>query len=419
MDTPAEPAFDEIAALAAKLCDAPMAMVNLIGQDRQFSKAKFGPVTSGPTLESSFCAKAILENDFLIIPDAAQDPRFNRDPLVVTAPHLRFYAGSALKTEEGLPIGALCVVDTRPRRLSQLQQETLSVLARQVMAQLDLRRARLERSAQLALTKTDEQNLGETQAELSDSEARFRNMADSTPVMMWVTDPTGSCTYLNRTWYEFTGQREEEALGYGWLDATHPDDKAAAEQTFMEANAAREPFRLEYRLRGADGGYRWAIDAATPRFSADGAYLGHVGSVIDINDRREAEEELRRAKSLLEAVMEAVPGVVYAKDRDGRMLAANRGTVELVGKPLPEIIGRTDREFLDDAAQADVVMANDARIMAENHIEALEEEVTYPDGRRAIWLSTKAPFRDPQGAIVGLVSDVTPVSHPAITRVLW
>ena len=94
------------------------------------------------------------------IPDAAQDPRFNRDPLVVTAPHLRFYAGSALKTEEGLPIGALCVVDTRPRRLSQLQQETLSVLARQVMAQLDLRRARLERSAQLALTKTDEQNLG-------------------------------------------------------------------------------------------------------------------------------------------------------------------------------------------------------------------------------------------------------------------
>ena len=238
---------------------------------------------------------------------------------------------------------------------------------------------------------------------LGESEARFRNMADHAPVMMWVTDPTGACTYLNRRWYEFTGQTQEEAGGLGWLEATHPDDKAEAERVFLEANAAQRPFRIEYRLRTADGSYCWAIDAASPRFSDDGRFLGYVGSVIDIDERRAAEEALRRASSLLAAVMEAVPGVVYAKDGDGRMLAANRGTVELVGKPIERILGRTDADFLDDPDQAAAVMANDRRIMEENRTEAIEEHVSYPDGTVATWLSTKAPFRDPLGKVVGLI----------------
>jgi PAS domain S-box-containing protein len=403
IDTPREAAFDEVAALAAKLCDAPIAVVNLIGDRRQFFKAEVGLGVRETPFDSSFCAKAILEQDFLLVPDATQDVRFSCNPLVVSDPQLRFYAGALLKTEDGFVIGTLCVLDYRPRQLSELQQDALRVLARQVMAQLELRRALQERSRQLAAAEASEQRLRHTQIELADSEARFRNMADNTPVMMWVTDPDGYCTYLNRVWYEFTGQKEEEALGYGWLDATHPDDRLVAEQVFIEANAARRPFRAEYRLRRFDGAYRWAIDAASPRFSTDGEYLGYVGSVIDIDERREAEDALRHASTLLAAVMEAVPGVVYAKDQDGRMIAANRGTVELVGKPLTEIIGYTDKDFLDDPAQGEEVMINDARIMAENRTEVLEEVVSLPDGRAATWLSTKAPFRDASGTIIGLV----------------
>jgi PAS domain S-box-containing protein len=410
MDTPREAAFDEVAALAAKLCDVPIAVVNLIGDRRQFFKAEVGLGVRETPFESSFCAKAILEQDFLLVPDATQDPRFDCNPLVVGEPHLRFYAGALLKTDEGLPVGTLCVLDYRSRQLTELQQEALRILARQVMTQLELRRALAERSRQLEAAEAGEQRLRLTQADLVDSEARFRNMADNTPVMMWVTDAKGYCTYLNKIWYEFTGQSEGEALGYGWLNATHPEDKPLAERAFIEDNAAQRPFRAEYRLRRADGTYRWAIDAASPRFGADGEYLGYVGSVIDIDERRESEDALRRANTLLKAVMEAVPGVVYAKDRAGRMIAANRGTLDLVGKPLAEIIGRTDKEFLDDPAQGEAVMANDARIMAENRTEALEEEVSFPDGRRATWLSTKAPFRDAHGAVVGLVGSSVDIS---------
>lgn len=127
-----------------------------------------------------------------------------------------------------------------------------------------------------------------TQA-ISESEARFRNMADHAPVMLWVTDADGACTYLNKGWYDFTGQTEHEALGAGWLDAVHPEDRDWAGETFLAANARREPFRLEYRLRRHDGAERWAIDAASPRFAADGAFLGYIGSVLDITERKEAE----------------------------------------------------------------------------------------------------------------------------------
>lgn len=94
------------------------------------------------------------------------------------------------------------------------------------------------------------------EAKLAESEERFRAMADNAPVIVWVTNPDGHCFYLNRAWYDTTGQTPEEALGFGWLDATHPDDKQKANDIFLESNAAHKPFRIEYRLRHADGSYR-------------------------------------------------------------------------------------------------------------------------------------------------------------------
>jgi PAS domain S-box-containing protein len=131
------------------------------------------------------------------------------------------------------------------------------------------------------------------EAALRESEARFRTTMDTAPAIVWVTDSEGRCTFLNRRWYDFTGQSEAEALGLGWLDATHPADREAAGRVFLDAAARRAAFRLEYRLRRADGTYIWAIDAGEPRLGADGAFLGHVGAVFDISDRREAEERQR------------------------------------------------------------------------------------------------------------------------------
>jgi PAS domain S-box-containing protein len=126
---------------------------------------------------------------------------------------------------------------------------------------------------------------------LRESEERFRTMADNAPVMIWVTDPTGYCTYLSRSWYEFTGQTEETGLGFGWLDRTHPDDRPTAERLFLDANQQQVAFQLEYRLQNKNGDYVWSLDAASPWFGRDGQFKGYIGSVIDISDRKQAEQE--------------------------------------------------------------------------------------------------------------------------------
>ncbi|MBE9155965.1 PAS domain S-box protein [Nodosilinea sp. LEGE 06152] len=143
----------------------------------------------------------------------------------------------------------------------------------------------------------------QAEAALRQSEERFRDMADNAPVMIWVTNSSGHCTYLNRGWYEFTGQIEETALGFGWLDAVHPADSESSKAIFLSAHARREPFRLEYRLRRQDGEYRWTIDAANPWFDKDGEFKGYIGSVIDISDRKRVEAALHESENRLRLTM--------------------------------------------------------------------------------------------------------------------
>ena len=143
-----------------------------------------------------------------------------------------------------------------------------------------------------------------TEQALRESEARFRNISDHSPMMLWMSDPDGRCTHLNERWYQFTGQTAETGLGFGWLEAVHPDDRLAVEELFRRANDRQEAFRIEYRLRRSDGVSRWAIDAASPRFAEGGEYLGYIGSVIEIQERKEAEEVLRRHRERFDIVKE-------------------------------------------------------------------------------------------------------------------
>jgi PAS domain S-box-containing protein len=121
------------------------------------------------------------------------------------------------------------------------------------------------------------------------SQAWFEQLANAVPTIVWVTEPDGRCTFLSRRWYEFTGQTQEQALDSGWLGAVHPEDRPTAQARFRVALERREAFELDYRLRRADGGWRWCIDMGVPRIGEDGAFLGHVGNVIDITERKLAE----------------------------------------------------------------------------------------------------------------------------------
>lgn len=159
--------------------------------------------------------------------------------------------------------------------------------------------ARVETHVRLAQVRRESEDV------LRESEARFRTFADSAPTMLWVTEPDGSCSYLSRGWYELTGQTEQTGLGYGWLDAVHPDDRAASGELFRAANDKYEPFSLEYRIRRSDGEYRWALDVGRPRFETTGEFLGYIGSVIDITERKQVEQQLQNHSEQLAVVLDA------------------------------------------------------------------------------------------------------------------
>lgn len=142
------------------------------------------------------------------------------------------------------------------------------------------------------------------------SEAHFRAMANEAPTMLWVTEADGSCSFLSRGWYEYTGQTENEGLGkggYGWLDAVHPDDRDESARVFQEANAKHHFFSLDYRVRQPDGSYRWAIDCGRPRFDERGEFLGFIGSVNDVHERKLAQEFRARQTQILEMAASEQP----------------------------------------------------------------------------------------------------------------
>jgi PAS domain S-box-containing protein len=124
----------------------------------------------------------------------------------------------------------------------------------------------------------------------------MQSAADQFWVISSTTDPSGRCTYLDKGWRGFTGQDPAEALGYGWLDVLHPDDRSKTTKRLRSVLDAREPFRLEFRVRRVDGAYRWVLAVGAPRFDESGAFLGYVGSIVDIDDRRATEAALAASK---------------------------------------------------------------------------------------------------------------------------
>jgi PAS domain S-box-containing protein len=133
---------------------------------------------------------------------------------------------------------------------------------------------------------------------LRESEARFQTMADTAPVMIWMTGTDGLCNYFNKPWLDFTGRTMEQEVGTGWVEGVHPDDVKACFDGFLPAFHARKAFTMEYRLKRADGEFRLVIESGIPRYTGEGDFAGYIGSNIDITDRKRAEEERERLRQL-------------------------------------------------------------------------------------------------------------------------
>ncbi len=168
LDSLPEEEYDEITQLAAQICQTPIALISLVDQERQWFKSNRGLTVRQTPIEQSFCAYAIRNpSETYVVPDARLDQRFADNPLVRGEPNIVFYAGSPLIDENGFALGSICVIDQQPKQLSPSQLSALNILAKQVVRLLELRKK----------TKV-----------LQESEARFRTMAEASPILIAMAD---------------------------------------------------------------------------------------------------------------------------------------------------------------------------------------------------------------------------------------
>lgn len=255
---------------AAALCNAPTALVSFVEADRQWFPARTGLDASETPRSTSFCAHAMYDNEIMVVPDAALDARFATNPLVTGEPFIRFYAGAPLVTRDGWAIGALCAIDREPRpALTSVQRQGLQVLAANVMTMLTLRR-----STSMSTRETREQ------------ESMFRVLADAMPQMVWSTRADGFHDYYNARWYEFTGMPVGSTDGEAWNGMFHPEDQDRAWAAWRHSLETGAPYEIEYRLRNAEGDYRWTLGRALPIRDQDGAITRWFGTCTDIHDHK-------------------------------------------------------------------------------------------------------------------------------------
>ncbi|PTS90666.1 histidine kinase [Sphingomonas sp. HMWF008] len=268
-------ALKDITDFAAALCGTPTALVSIVEEVSQTFLARTGFEARETARETSFCAHAMRSAEIMVVPDATRDPRFAENPLVTGAMNLRFYAGAPLIRADGIPLGALCVIDTVAREgLTPLQAQGLRVLAADVMMRL-----------------SDSRSTAASRAAISDSEIRFRTLADTMPQMVWSTLPDGFHDYYNARWYEFTGVPAGSTDGEGWNDMFHPDDQERARAVWQHSLQTGEPYQIEYRLRRHDGQYRWTLGRALPIRDDAGAIVRWFGTCTDIHEQKEASQE--------------------------------------------------------------------------------------------------------------------------------
>ena len=264
-----DPELRAIAEFAARLCNVPIAQVTLVEEERQRFLAGQGLDVKETPRDSSFCQHAMRLPDLMEVRDATRDERFAENPLVAGSPSIRFYAGQPLVSiEEGMPLGALCVIDTQPhpQGLNDFQREGMAVLGRAVMRRLRARRESLFAARQLG-----------------ESESRFSALADAIPNIAWSTDRNGRIDYVNSRWSEYTGT-PEGTLPSAEMDFMHPDDREGAQRKWEECFAVGQPFEHEHRLRNAAGEYRWMLSRAAPMLADDGSVAHWFGTMTDVHD---------------------------------------------------------------------------------------------------------------------------------------
>jgi PAS domain S-box-containing protein len=229
---------------------------------------------------------------------------------------------------------------------------------------------------------------------------RYSTLFNATSDGIWINDLSGNILEVNDAYCRMSGYSRDELVGMpiSRLEAAETSDEVMAHLRTLLAEGGYE--RFESRHRRKDGSF-CDVDVTALHFA--GKEGGRIAIFArDITRRKQSEQRLKESQSLLDAVIDTIPDAIYAKDSSGRLVLLNPAALKSVGKPADQILGKGDREFYDDPAVAEAILENDRRVMTSGVAESFEERLLTPEGYRS-YLDTKAPWRDPDGNVIGII----------------
>ncbi|MDB6020724.1 MAG: domain S-box [Pedosphaera sp.] len=320
LDTPPEEAFDDLARLAAHICGTPVALVSLVDEARQWFKARVGVEEEETDRSLAFCAHGILEGDVLIVPDATKDARFADNPLVTGKQGIRFYAGAPLITAGGHALGTVCVIGQQPRILTQSQIDALRLLARQAVAQLELRK----RSRELQIEILERKRIADERDKF------FSTSLD----LLCVCGGDGFFRRVNPAFERILGWTSDELLPKPFSDIVHPDDQAAVQEQVQWLLAGHGVVEFVVRCRAKDGSYRHIEWTST---AADEAGL-FMSCGRDITERKRTEEKLRLSEERFRHAFDDAPIGMGLVSPEGRWLRVNHALSNMLGYAEGELL---------------------------------------------------------------------------------
>ncbi len=258
---------------------------------------------------------------------------------------------------------------------------------------------------------TDISERQRTEIQLQESVERLKMAQLAANAGWWNGDILAGRASCSEEYFELHGLDPDVPHSYeNWLACIVEEDRERADRELREALKQRTEVNIEFRVQHPTRGRRWLNAIGNTFYNSEAEPVQMAGITLDISDRKRAEEALNANMAILTAVNQATTTLIFAKDRQGRMLMANPATIRLVGKPEAEILGHTDVEFLSDRLEAERIMENDRLVMETAQVDVFEEKIQAPEGIRT-YLSTKSPYQDQQGKIIGLIGVSTDITE--------
>ena len=378
LDTPAEAAFDELTSLAGTLCNAPVAFVGFIDEGRQWFKSRTGVDFAEVPRHLAFCSHTILEDKSLVAEDVSGDERFRDNELWQRKVGIRFYAGAPLISPDGQALGTVAVLDRKPRRLDRHQVHGLEVLARQVMAQLELRR-HLE-----DLARTIEEHK-RTEDRLRNSEAFYQTLVETLPQNILRKDAQGRFTFANRKFCHSIGKPLNEIVGKTDFDFFPPELANKYLQDDLRVMSTLENLDTVEEHVTPGGEHLFVHVIKTPLYNAFGRVIGIQGIFWDVTQRKRIEQELEHTRDA--ALESARVKAAFLANMSHEIRTPMNAIVGMAGLLLDTRLTEEQREFADtirDSTDSLMAIVND--ILDYSKIEAgkLKLEVIDFDLREAV-----------------------------------